>query len=110
MFVVYKINCRVADVWRINQEVPLYCLVTFIPDIPFVPATDVDVNKDDAEDALHPSGEEPSPDELDEAVEEDEADLPTFGRPNSPLPPSDIGRPEPIMAEVVIEPKPEDSL
>jgi tripartite motif-containing protein 2/3 len=75
-----------------------------------VPATVVEVNRDDAEDALPPSGDDPSPEELDEAVEEDEADLPTLGRPNSPFPPSHKGRPEPIIVEVVIEPKPEDSL
>lgn len=75
-----------------------------------VPAPVVEVNRDDAEDALPPSGEDPSPEELDEAVEEDEADLPTLGRPNSPFPPSHKGRPEPIIFEVVIEPKPEDSL
>jgi len=85
-------------------------LLNHIPDTPLVPATDVEVNRDDAEDALPPSGEDPSPEELDEAVEEDEADLPTLGRPNSPFPPSHKGRPEPIMVEVVIEPRPEDSL
>ena len=85
-------------------------ILGIIPDTPLVPATDVDVNKDEAEEALQPRGDEPSPDELDEAVDEDEADRPTLGRPNSPFPPSDNGRPEPIMVEVVIEPKPEDSL
>ena len=68
------------------------------------------MNKDEAEDALQPSGEEPSPDELDDAVEEEEADLPTLGRPNSPFAPSERGLPEPIIVDVVIEPNPEDSL
>ena len=88
----------------------LFICTIKIPDTPLVPATDVAVNRDDAEDALPPSGDDPSPEELDEAVEEDEADLPTLGRPNSPFPPSHEGRPEPIIVEVVIEPKPEDSL
>ena len=75
-----------------------------------VPAADVEVNRDEAEDALPPSGEDPRPEELDEAVEEEEADLPTLGRPNSPFPPSHNGRPLPIIVDVVIEPNPEDSL
>ena len=81
-----------------------------IPDTPFAPVIVVDVNKDDADEALHPKGDEPSPEELDEAVEDEEADLPTFVRPRSPFPPSDSGLPDPIIVDVVIEPKPDDSL
>jgi len=80
------------------------------PDNPFEPATVVEVNNDDAEDALQPRGEEPRPEELEEAVEEEDADLPTLGRPNSPFPPSDRGLPDPIIVDVPIEPSPEDSL
>ena len=77
---------------------------------PFVPATAVEVNSDDAEDALQPSGDDPSPDELDEAVEDEDADLPTLGRPSSPFPPSDNGLPDPIIVAVPMEPRPDDSL
>ena len=41
-----------------------------IPDTPFAPVIVVDVNKDDADEALHPKGDEPSPEELDEAAEQ----------------------------------------
>ena len=68
------------------------------------------MKRDDAEDALQPRGDEPKPDELDEAVEDEDADLPTLGRPNSQFPPSDKGLPDPIIVDVVIDPKPEDSL
>ena len=86
------------------------CFYNQIPDNPFEPATVVEVNKDDADDALQPRGEEPSPEELEEAVEEEDADLPTFGRPNSPFPPSDNGLPDPIIVDVPIDPSPDDSL
>ena len=69
------------------------------------------MNRAEAEEARHPRGDDPRPeDELDEAVDEEDADLPILGRPNSPAPPSDKGRPEPMIFEAMIDPNPEDSL
>ena len=81
-----------------------------IPVTPFDPPTVVDVNNEEADDALQPRGDEPRPEELDEAVEEEDADLPTLGRPSSLFPPSDNGLPDPIIVEVPMEPRPDDSL